>query len=191
MQTFPKSRAGAVKLGIPLMILSFLAMGGFLYWLSTYAAPEVDEGMEDMADEDGLNEVRFEDFVAGTQNYMGQEITLRFVEVSSTVGDRLFWTMFPGNNPYLMHISEEALADSVEVMGNLELDITGSVMALSDSILDVWMEAGVLRSEGDRLQALFAVDKGDYFLIRRFEMEDEDESGDDSGDESGGSGESG
>ena len=189
MQTFPKSRAGAVKLGIPLMILSFLAMGGFLYWLSTYEAPEVDEGMEGMADEDGLNEVRFEDFVAGTQNYMGQEITLRLVEVSSTVGDRLFWTMLPGNNPYLMHISEEALADSVEVMGNLEVDITGSVLALSDSILDVWMEAGVLRSEGDRLQALFAVDKGDYFFIRRFEMEDED--GDEPGGSGDGSGESG
>ncbi len=187
MQTFPKSRAGAVKLGIPLMILSFLAMGGFLYWLSTYEPPEVDEDAEEVAGEDGLNEVRFEDFVTGTEGYMGQEITLRFVEVSSTVGDRLFWTMLPGNNPYLMQISEDALADSVEVMGNLVVDITGSVMALSDSTLDVWMEAGILKSEGDRLQALFAVDKGDYFLIRRFEMEDEDESGD----ESGGSGESG
>ena len=43
------------------------------------------------------------------------------------------------------------------------------------------MEAEILRNEGDRLQAMFAVDKGDYFLVRRFEMEDEGESGDGSG----------
>lgn len=190
MLMFPKSRAGAVRLTIPLMILSFLAMAGFLYWLSRYEPPEVEE-VDQVVTEDGLNEVAFDDFVMGTQGYMGQEITLRLVEVESTVGDRLFWTMLPGNNPYLMHVSDEALADSVEVIGGLRLDVTGSVMALSDSVLDVWMEAEILRNEGDRLQAMFAVDKGDYFLVRRFEMEDESESGEGSGESGDGSGEPG
>ena len=40
MQTCSKSRAGAAKLATPLMILCFLAMGGFLYWLSTRTGPE-------------------------------------------------------------------------------------------------------------------------------------------------------
>ena len=190
MLMFPKSCAGAVRLTIPLMILSFLAMAGFLYWLSRYEPPEVEE-VDQVVTEDGLNEVAFDDFVMGTQGYMGQEITLRLVEVESTVGDRLFWTMLPGNNPYLMHVSDEALADSVEVIGGLRLDVTGSVMALSGSVLDVWMEAEILRNEGDRLQAMFEVDKGDYFLVRRFEMEDESESGDGSGEAGDGSGEPG
>jgi hypothetical protein len=181
MQMFPKSRAGAVRLATPLMIVSFLAMAGFLYWLSTYEVPEVVVDDSGTGLEDGLNEVAFADFVVETQGYMGEEITMRLVEVNSTIGDRLFWTMLPGGNPYLMHISEEALADSVEVLGNRRVDITGSVMALSDSLLDVWMESGVLRSEGDRLQTLYALDKGDYFRILRFEMEDEGESGDESG----------
>ena len=181
MQMFPTSRAGAVRLGLPLMILSFLVMAGFLYWLSTYEAPEVEVDDDSMVSQDGLNEVAFEDFVLGTQSFMGEEITLRFVDVNSTVGSRLFWTMLPGSNPYLMHISEEALADSVEVLDGLRVDITGMVTELSDSVLDVWMEAGILRNDGDRLQAMFAVDKGDYFLIRRFEVEDEGESGNDSG----------
>lgn len=181
MQMLPKSRAGAVKPGTVLMIVSFMAMGGFLYWLSLYEPPETDMAEEDVADESGLNEVAFADFVMGTQSYLGEEITLRLVEVESTVGDRLFWTMLPGSNPYLMHVADDALADSVELLGGIRVDITGSVMALSDSVLDVWMEAGVLRSEGDRLQTMFAVDKGDYFRILRFEMEGEDESGDGSG----------
>ena len=187
MQMFPKSRTGAAKLGPLLMLVSFLAMAGFLYWMSGYEAPEVESDETDTVGGDGLNEVPFDDFVLETQSYMGEEITLRQVEVNSTVGDRLFWTMLPGNSPYLVHISEEALADSVEVRGNLRLDITGSVMALSDSVLDVWMEAEILGSEGDRLQVLYALDKGDYFQILRFEIEDEDEggSGDDESGESG------
>ena len=181
MQMFPKSRAGNAKLGTPLMIVCFLAVAGFLYWLSTYDTPEVEVDQAVTGSEDGLNEVAFADFVLETQSYMGEEITLRLVDVNSTVGDRLFWTMLPGNNPYLMHISDEALADSVEVLGGLRVDFTGRVMALSDSILDVWMESGILTSEGDRLQALFAVDKGDYFQVLRFLKEDEGESGDESG----------
>ncbi len=181
MQMFPKSRAGAVKLSTPLMIVSFLAMAGFLYWLSTYTPAEVEPDEAGMADEDGLNEVAFDDFVMNTQGYLGEEITLRFVEVNSTIGDRLFWTMLPGNNPYLMHVSDEALADSVEVLGGIRVDITGTVMELPESLLDEWMEAEILRSSGDRLQLLFAVDKGDFFLIRRFEIEEEGESGDGSG----------
>ena len=188
MQMFPKSRAGAAKLGTPLMIVSFLAMAGFLYWMSRYEAPVVDSDEMDTVSADGLNEVAFDDFVLETQGYMGVEITLREVDVNSTIGDRLFWTMLPGDNPYLMHVSDEALADSVEVLGGLRVDITGTVMTLSDSLLGVWMEANVLRSVGDSLQALYALDKGDYFHVLRFEMDDEGEPGEEPGNESGESG---
>ena len=181
MQMFPTSRAGAVRLGLPLMILSILAMGGFLYWLSTYEAPEVEPDEDATVGDDGLNEVAFEDFVLGTETFMDEEITLRLVDVNSTLGARLFWTMLPGSNPYLMHVSEEALADSVEVLPDLRVDITGTVVELTDSVLGAWMQTGVLRNVGDSLQALFALDKGDYFVIRRFQMEAGGGSGGESG----------
>lgn len=182
MQMFLKSRAGAVRLATPLMILCFLAMGGFLYWLSTYAPPEP----QDMPTGDGevLNEVDFADFSVATQVYMEQEITLRNVGVTAMIGERLFWTNIVNDELYLLFVSESAAADSVDVAGLPRVDITGSVMPLTDSLIDAWFEAGVFANENDRFQAEFALDKGDYFEIWRFEIEDGEE-GENESDESG------
>ena len=181
MQMFLKSRAGAVRLATPLMILCFLAMGGFLYWLSTYAPPE-QQGP--MAGEDGevLNEVDFAEFSLATQVHMDQEITLRNVGVTSMIGERLFWTNIVNDDLYLLFISDSAAVDSVDVAGLPRVDITGTVRPLSDSLITAWFEAGVIANEGDRFQAEFGLDKGDYFEIWRFEMEEE---GGDESDESG------
>lgn len=177
MQMFPKSRTGAVRLATPLMILCFLAMGGFLYWLSTYAPPEQDALAAGEAGE-VLNEVSFEDFAAGTQGYMGQEITLRDVGVTAMIGTRFFWTNITADDLYLLTISDAALADSVDVSGLRRVDVTGSVMALTDSVIGAWSDAGMFAHENDRFNVEFARDKGDYFEILRFEIEaDEDESG--------------
>ena len=116
MQMSLKSRAGAVRLATPLMILCFLAMGGFLYWLSTYSPPDAGDML---AGEDGevLNEVAFAEFAVATQNYMGQEVTLRDVGVTAMIGTRLFWTNRTPDDLYLLFISESAMADSLDVSG--------------------------------------------------------------------------
>lgn len=180
MQMFPKSRAGAVKLATPLMILCFLAMAGFLYWLSTYAATEPDEVV---AGEDGeaLNEVSFQEFAVGTQAYMGEEITLRGVGVTATIGTRFFWTNITADDLYLLAISDAAMADSVDVSSLRRVDVTGTVMALTDSVIAAWDEAGAFANEGDRFQVEFAEDKGDYFEVMRFEIEDEGDESDEPG----------
>ena len=183
MQMSLKSRAGAVRLATPLMILCFLAMGGFLYWLSTYAPPE-SQDMLTGEDGEALNEVDFADFSLATQVYMEQEITLRNVGVTAMIGERLFWTNIVNDDLYLLFISESAAADSVDVAGLPRVDITGSVMPLTDSLIAAWFEAGVFANENDRYQAEFALDKGDYFEIWRFEIEDGEE-GENESDESG------
>lgn len=168
MQTCSKSRAGAAKLATPLMILCFLSMGGFLYWLST-RAPEGEAMGEDGV---ALNEVDLQQFILGTQAYMGQEITLRGTPMHAVIGPRLFWTTLRDDQDlYMLYISESALADSVDVTMQRRVDVTGRVMALSDSVINMWQEAGVFGNEGERFQAEFAMDKGDYFEVLRFEME--------------------
>ena len=158
------------------MIVCFVAMGGFLYWLSTYRPVEVET--DDAATgEDGGNEVAFEDFAAAPEDYMDEEFTMRMVVVNSMIGDRFFWTQVSDDLPYLVHIAEEALADSVEVLAGRRVDVTGTVMALTDSVLDVWMESGAIRNEGDLAQVQFAEDKGNYLNVIRFETDDEDDSG--------------
>ncbi len=158
MATVLKSRAGAAKAATSLMMLSFLVIGGFLYWLSITAEP-TEVVVEDEPDEDvAVNVVAFADFSAGTSGYLGQEITLEAVEVSSLLGTRGAWTLLTNGTPYMLRLTDSALADSVEVVSGGTIDVTGMVVAMSDSILDAWDAAGDFPQSGDRMQAEFAID---------------------------------
>ncbi len=155
-----KSRVGAARLGAPLMILCFLAIGGFLYWLSVTAEPTEVVVEEEVAEELGADMVAFADFSAGTDAYLGREITLQRIAVASLLGPHCVWTLLENDqqDPYLLHFAESALADSVEMVGGGLLSVTGTVMAMSDSVLDAWEAAGAFPRESDRVQAEFAED---------------------------------
>ena len=56
-------------------------------------------------------------------------------------------------------------------------------MPLTDSVITAWSDAGIFASEGDRFQAEFALDKGDYFEVWRFEIEGEEGESDEPGEE--------
>ena len=158
METVLKSRRGAAKLGTPLMILCFLAIAGFLYWLSITAAPTEVVVEAEPEEEVAANVVAFADFSAGTTSYVGEEITLEAVSVSSRLGPHGAWTSLENGTPYLLHFTESALADSVEIVSGGSIHVTGTVMVMSDSILDAWEAAGGLPQAGDRIQAEFAMD---------------------------------
>ena len=156
METFLKSRAGAVKMGTPLMILCFFTVAGFLYWLSITAEPTevVIEEPEEVVE----NEVAFADFSAGPAGYIGQEIMLRAVSMESLLGPHAFWTNLSDEQrtPYLLHLSEGLLADSMSVMDGDTVDVNGMVVAMSDSVLNAWAAAGAFPNEIDRTLAEFA-----------------------------------
>jgi hypothetical protein len=156
---FLKSRAGAAKLGTPLMVLCFLAIGGFLYWLSITAEPTTIV-VEEVVNTELTNAVAFADFSAATDSYMGQVISLEGIDVTSLLGPQAFWTSLEDaqRTAYLLHFSEAALADSVSVMSGNSVTVTGMVTAMSDSILDAWEAAGAFPQENDRLLAEFAED---------------------------------
>ncbi len=154
---FLKSRAGAAKLGTPLMILCFLAIGGFLYWLSITAEPTTIV-VEEVSDDELANVVAFADFSAATGSYIGQEISLEDISVTSLLGPHSFWTSLADaqQTAYLLHFSDAVLADSVSVTSGGSVTVTGTVMAMTDSILEAWQAAGAFLQEGDRMQAEFA-----------------------------------
>lgn len=156
---FLKSRAGSARLGTPMMVLCFLAIGGFLYWLSITAEPTAIV-VEEVADDELVNAVSFADFSMATGSYVGQEISLEGIDVTSLLGPHSFWTSLEDaqQTAYLLHFSEAALADSVSVMAGGSVTVTGMVTAMSDSILDAWQAAGAFPQESDRFQAEFAED---------------------------------
>jgi hypothetical protein len=58
-------------------------------------------------------------------------------------------------SPFLVSYSTELLADSVTVSPGSTVTVTGTVIAMNDSIAGSWLEAGRI-GEGDQLAASFA-----------------------------------
>lgn len=177
MAMFLKSRAGSARLGTPLMILCFLAIGGFLYWLSITAEPTTIV-VEEVAEGELANVVSVADFSAATSSYIGQEVSLEAIAVTSLLGPHAFWMSLDDaqQTPYLLHLSEAALADSVPVMSGGSVTVTGMVTTMSDSILDAWEAAGAFPQETDRFLAEFSENFIEVSLVSADEAESGEES---------------
>lgn len=159
--TMIASKKGAVNLSTLLMVVSFLAIVGFLYWLSS-VAESTEAEVEPDAPEEVLNEVPLSVFSAGRVEYVGQEVTLRglLVEDATSLAPHFFWTnLSPGaamQNNYLINVTQQLLDDSLVVANGSSVDVTGMVREMSDSLLDVWETAGIFGQETDRMVVSFA-----------------------------------
>jgi len=158
------SRRGAVDLGVILMVLSFAVIGYFLFWLQQQAAIEraaaavVEETPDTMSDDplSGATSVMAEDLVtgAGAGAYVGQLVRVAPTQVASALGRQGFWLDAP-QSPFLVAYSPELLADSVTASPGSTVTVTGTVMAMTDSVAASWLEAGRI-GQGDQLAASFA-----------------------------------
>lgn len=157
------SRRGATDMGMPLMILAFIVIGGFLYWISGQAAEErelrmVEEARaaEEAAEraDDGIQNVLPEQIQSDASPYEGQEIRLTDVEIASLLGTQGFWLEMPGGNPFLVSLSA-GVPGADEVEPGMNAMVVGSVVAMNDSTLNAWVEEGSI-GEGDRVVAEFA-----------------------------------
>lgn len=162
MATLFKSRAGGGNVSVLLMIATVLAVGGFFYWLSRNAVP-TEGAPEESAAEPGVDSaavVAPEDFAAGTEDYVGQAVTLQGVRVTQLFGPRAFWFALADSLStfYLVHLSEQAAADSVPMAAGSVFDVSGTVTPMTDSVLDAWEAAGYFVQENDRYLAEYAID---------------------------------
>ena len=180
-----KSRAGAAKLGAPLMILSFLMVAGFIFWLSVTAEPTEIAVVEPEADLE--NVVAFGAFSAGPAEYLGEVVSLEDVPITALLGNHSFWMNLTDANgtAYLLHLSDSLVADSlVSVSREMVVTVTGAVVAMNDSVLDAWEAAGAFNIEVDRSLAEFAENFIEVTLIEMPETSEPGE-GDDSGSDEG------
>lgn len=154
------SRSGAAeKLALPLMVLAFIAVGGFLYWLGRTAEPTtvtVQEEMEE--DTEGVGPlVTMDELAANAAAFVGQSIRLSGVEVTSRLGTQAFWTTLPNQTPYLIRIGPELSASGFAVLSGDRAELVlGTVHEMSDSVLNAWVAEGILTSDIQRIEAEFA-----------------------------------
>jgi hypothetical protein len=155
------SRRGAANLGMPLMIVAFLAMAGFLYWLNLQAqADAAERAVQEDVPEDTSSDVSGvlvpgEDLQGDPSPYDGMVVTVQGLSVASRLGTQGFWLELPNKNPFLVSMSEAVKAEGITVNTGQTVTVSGTIYAMGDSVLDAWSKAGSI-GEGDRLAAEFA-----------------------------------
>jgi hypothetical protein len=147
---------------MPLMIVAFIVIGGFLYWLNLQAEAErASDLAEEVAAEEvaetlaGGTLVNAQDIQMDPSPYEGQEIRLEGLPVASGLGTQGFWIEMPNRNPFLVSMSEGVKAEGLAIVPGQSASVVGTIYAMSDSALSAWTTAGAV-GEGDRLAAEFA-----------------------------------
>jgi len=158
------SRRGAVDLGVILMVAAFAVIAGFLYWLYGQSeaemalrivedTTEVEETPADMG-APGTTTITATDIQAGVGGLTGQVVRIADIAVAGTLGQQGFWLDIP-SGPFLVSLSPAMLADQTTVPTGATVTVTGTVLAMTDSVNTAWLQAGRI-GEGDQLAASFA-----------------------------------
>ena len=140
------------KLSLPLRIVAFLAVAGFVYWLSVTAQPTEIPVAEE---EDPVMELSLEVFQTRSSEVVGERVRLPYVEVASNLGLQAFWFEFPDGNIYLARIGPELAETGFLVEEGDDVRITGVVHEMDDEVLDAWVNQGVIPPDA-RDMAAFA-----------------------------------
>jgi hypothetical protein len=163
MANFGSRRGFADKLSLPLMILAFVVVIGFLFWLNVTAKPtQVDIVEEEVRASSGASAILSEaDFLSGPGQYEGQIVEVTDARVASGLGSQAFW-IGPDGTPFLVKMGPELVEAGTQVLNLQRLHLTGTVWVMSDSTHAAWDALGAFPNEGDRIVAEFAI--GSPFL---------------------------
>ena len=164
------TRRGAADMGMPLMILAFIVIGGFMWWLKGQSDAEMEsrrlaeaELLAEQARQDSLDALAAAstDINALIQpgvdmaEFEGQMIRGMGYEVASQLGSQGFWVNTEYGNPFLIILTDELRAAGVSVSQGAVVDLTGELHPMEASRLDEWIAAGTITAS-DRVIAEFA-----------------------------------
>jgi hypothetical protein len=140
------------------MLVSFLLLGGFLYWLNITAEPTQGPVITEETDEpdaaDGTT-VDGATLLAMPEQYLGQRVRVQNVEVASPVGSQAFFVNLRPQSPFLVVMDSALVAQGTQLPTGT-VTLAGTVHAMTDSIIDAWTEAGVV-TPADRPVVEFAI----------------------------------
>jgi hypothetical protein len=148
------------------MVLALVSVGGFLTWLGMASEPTSVSVVEDTTDagmdSDGVPVVSKDTLAANKAGFAGQEIRVHNVAATGDLGGGIFWGELgtqANQVPILIRLDSAAQEGFQTQTGGL-YTLTGRLFAMSDSLAGVWLDAGELAGEGERMQASFA----DYYI---------------------------
>lgn len=153
-------------------LVAILVVAVFLVWLALTSEPSVtvtpEEAGEDTSElATGMAAaVSPAEFEANQQTYVGQEIQLQDVTVSSTMGSQIVWVELPSGAPFLVKMNDDLVQSGQTVAAQSRVTVTGRVLEKTDSVLTAWQQSGALQNDGHRQQAEFGTT---YMEARRIE----------------------
>ncbi len=157
MATLGSRRGFAEKFSLPLMLLAFVLVGGFLYWLNITAEP-TEVAIAEEVEERGSTAssiLSLDDFLANPEGQVDATVEVTGARVASLLGTQAFW-IGPDDAPYLVKLSPELVEAGTEMVPGAMVSVIGTVYMMSDSVLTAWDALGAFGNQGDRIVAEFA-----------------------------------
>lgn len=144
------SRRGAANLAPILMIVSFAAMAGLLWWLGTTAEgtePVVVEEETDVDSADaGIMVVTNDQLATQAASLVGQTVRVEEVPIATNVGENAFMIELgtpEQSNPFLVVLGSTLITEGRGIPEGTAT-VAGPILARTDSAVEAWVEAGVV-----------------------------------------------
>jgi len=155
-----RSRMGAANLSLPLMIVTFVMIAGFLWWLNKSAESAsvvIDEqttSVEGPSSATGgaVTRVTEEQLRLDPQAFEGQVLEVTD-DVAMGLGSQAFFLDFL-ESPFLVILNEELVQQGQAVPAG-SVTVTGPLMVMNDSIIENWMGRGLVPAN-DRILLEFS-----------------------------------
>ena len=129
------------------MLAAFGAMGGFLYWLSITAVPTE---MAVAEEETTAQAVSLALFARNPIIYEGDLVAVDDMEVQSVLGPQVFFALLPNDTSYPVRLDPSLGAAGSGLAPMDRGRVTGTVHALTDSVLDAWAAESIFADDAAR-----------------------------------------
>ncbi len=151
----------------PWLVAAVIVVGGFMYWLYA-SSSRVDTGVVVADTVIELPRIADTAFVANPEQYSGERILLAPVTVADTLGVATVTVDLPDLAGYPLILERSVLESEITVAPGDAIAVAGSVYALTDSLLDVYVQRGFFRAESraglEGHSTFFLVDSLDYYV---------------------------
>ncbi len=135
-----------------LAVVAVIAVAALIWWLAVNAQPTQIEVAEETgadsaaaAQDAGVPVLTLSDFAANTDSLQGHTIRMNGLQVASTLGTQAFWIQLPNSVPFLVKLDSAAVAKGAPLGSGARVSLTGTVHAMSDSVLSAWQQSGAIQ----------------------------------------------
>ncbi|UCC72437.1 MAG: hypothetical protein JSV86_19050 [Gemmatimonadota bacterium] len=168
----------------PWLAAALIVVAAFMYWLYA-ASSSVEWGVVAADSLPELPRIADTTFVRNPEAFSGERILLSPVTVAERLGRATLTVDLPESPGYPLILDRPVVESEMTVAVGDSLSIAGSVYALTDSLLDVYVQRGFFEPENrERLagqSTFFLVDSLDYYVADEETSTDARTSTDESG----------